>query len=149
MKLNLKFKEIVENSSKGTEAMMLDVVDCVDGLIEKLRKENPEMASDFMRESYEAVNGRHINQLLAEKMVNAMWHKDARGNVVKGEVVAHNEAERLLLDGMDAEKKEECKWDAYVAANDCKGLKRCSKSIEAVSLKAAVETGRRPCKWCH
>ena len=117
MKIGLTYKDIIRNSPKGSEAMMLDAVDCVDGLIEKLRKENPEMARDFLRDSYEAMNGRHINQLLADKMVNAMWHKDERGNVVKGEVVAPNEAERLLLDGMDAEKKEECKWDAYVAAN--------------------------------
>jgi hypothetical protein len=70
-----------------------------------------------MRDNYEAMNGRHINEWLSGEMVDKMWHRDAKGNMVRGAVVSANEAERLLLDGMDAEKKDECKWDAYVAAN--------------------------------
>ena len=31
----------------------------------------------------------------------------------------------------------------------CKGLERCSKTVEAVSVTEAIEAGRRPCKWCH
>ena len=31
----------------------------------------------------------------------------------------------------------------------CKGLDRCSKTIEAVSITEAIKDGRRPCKYCH
>lgn len=117
MKLDMTYKDIIKHSPQGSEAMMWDAVERVDNLVAKLRKENPEMARDFMRDSYEAMNGKHINEWLAGEMVDKMWHKDARGNVLRGEMVPSNEAERLLLEGMDAEKREECKWDAYVAAN--------------------------------
>lgn len=117
MKLNLKYKDIIKNSKRGNEKTMWNEVDRVDCLVAKLREENPQMARDFLKGSYEDMNGRHINEWLAEMMVNEMWHKDAKGNVVQGVIVAPIEAERLLLDSMDAEKKEKMKWDAYVAAN--------------------------------
>ena len=37
----------------------------------------------------------------------------------------------------------------YHSDQDCYGLQRCSKSIEAVSLSEAIKDGRRPCKYCH
>lgn len=37
----------------------------------------------------------------------------------------------------------------YHSDQDCYGLQRCSKSIEAVSLTEAIKEGRRPCKYCH
>jgi len=37
----------------------------------------------------------------------------------------------------------------YHSDQDCYGLQRCSKSIEAVSLTEAIKDGRRPCKYCH
>lgn len=36
----------------------------------------------------------------------------------------------------------------YHSDQDCYGLQRCSKSIEAVSLTEAIKDGRRPCKYC-
>jgi hypothetical protein len=117
MKLGMTYKDIIKHSPKGGEAMMWDAVERVDDLVAKLRKENPEMARDFLKGNYEAMNGRHINEWLAGEMVDKMWHKDVRGVVVRGAIVSASEAERLLLDGMDADKKNECKWDAYVAAN--------------------------------
>ena len=37
----------------------------------------------------------------------------------------------------------------YYSDRDCYGLQRCSKNVEVVSLKEAIEAGRRPCKYCH
>ena len=37
----------------------------------------------------------------------------------------------------------------YHKDRHCKGLERCSKTIEAVSVAEAIDAGRRPCKWCH
>lgn len=117
MKLELKYRDIIKHSEKGSEKMMWDAVDRVDCLVEKLRKSDPDTARDFLKKEYEVMNGRHINVWLAEKMVDEMWHKDAKGSTVKGELVPVAEASRMLLDGMDENKKELCKWDAYVAAN--------------------------------
>lgn len=117
MKIIMTYKDIIKHSERGSEAKMWDAVERVDCLIGELRKSDPDMARDFLKGEYEAMNGKHINEWLAEKMVNEMWHKDSKGNIIRGIIVAPIEAERLLLDGMDESKKEECKWDAYVAAN--------------------------------
>lgn len=37
----------------------------------------------------------------------------------------------------------------YHTSRNCKGLERCSKTIEAVSITEAIQAGRRPCKWCQ
>ena len=37
----------------------------------------------------------------------------------------------------------------YHTSRNCKGLERCSKTIEAVSITEAIQAGRRPCKFCH
>ena len=117
MKLNLKYKDIIKNSKRGNEKTMWNEVDRVDCLVAKLREENPQMARDFLKGSYEDMNGKHINEWLAKEMVANMWHNDPKGNAIQGEQVSQAEAARLLLDGMDAEKKEKMQWDAYVAAN--------------------------------
>lgn len=115
MKLGVTYKDIIKHSPKGNEAKMWDAVDRVDCLIEKLRKENPEMAFDFMKESYEDMNGKHINEWLAKEMVSHMYHGEGNDKVM-GEIVTPSES-MALLEGFDADKREKMKWDAYVAAN--------------------------------
>jgi hypothetical protein len=119
MKLNLTYKDIIKHSEKGSEKMMWDAVDRVDCLIEELRKSNPDMARDFLKGEYEAMNGKHINEWLAKEMVDKMWHKENNGKeekTVQGQLVTPQEAMRLL-DGYDADKQMKMQWDAYVAAN--------------------------------
>lgn len=115
MKLGLTYKDIIKHSERGSEAKMWDAVDRVDCLIEKLRKDDPEKAKEFLRGEYEAMNGKHINEWLAKEMVEKMWHEEGKGKVM-GEMVTASES-MMLLDGMEADKKEKLKWDAYVAAN--------------------------------
>ena len=115
MRLGLTYKDILKHSPRGGEAKMWDAVERVDRLIDKLREEEPEMARDFLKGEYEAMNGRHVNEWLAKEMVNNMWHYED-GKTVKGEAVTHKDA-MGLLDGMDEEKREKMQWDAYVAAN--------------------------------
>ncbi|WP_074024105.1 hypothetical protein [Gabonia massiliensis] len=38
---------------------------------------------------------------------------------------------------------------AYHKTDKCKGLRRCSTEIEAVSLKEALDMGRKACKICY
>lgn len=37
----------------------------------------------------------------------------------------------------------------YHSTNECKGLSRCSASVDAVTLKEAQDLGRRACKVCY
>lgn len=117
MELGMTYKDILKHSPKGGEAKMWEEVDRVDCLVKKLKKEDPGMARDFLKGAYESMNGKHINEWLSLEMVGKMWHVDTKGNTVQGELVTQTEAARLLLDGMETEKREKCKWDAYVAAN--------------------------------
>jgi hypothetical protein len=124
MKLGMTYKDIIKHSPKGGEAMMWDAVERVDDLVAKLRKENPEMARDFLKGNYEAMNGRHINEWLAKEMVAKMWHEvtetTREGKVkkkVSGELITPEGAMTLIDDMVDNDLEEKCKWDAYVAAN--------------------------------
>ena len=71
---------------------------------------------DILLEEYVAHNGRHFNETLAKRIVSQMWHDDASGKKVEGEVVTPSEAQVLLSD-MTEEKSKKLYWDAYVAAN--------------------------------
>ena len=111
----LKYKEMIQ-SSNGDEEKMWESVERIDGLLDVLKETNPELYRKFMEEQYINLNGHHINERLAKKMVSEMHHTDANGKVVKGEAVTLDEAKTLIAD-KTAEKQEKCKWDAYVAAN--------------------------------
>ena len=111
----LKYSELVK-SSKGDEEMMWQSVSHIEEFLEEVRKTEPEKVRKFMEAQYEAMNGEHINEWLAKKMVSKMYHTDANGNPVSGEAVTPEEAMTLIAD-KPAEKQAKCKWDAYVAAN--------------------------------
>ena len=72
---------------------------------------------DVLLSEYVATNGRHFNESLAKAVVEGMWHKDANGEIVRGELVDLRPAASVMLDGMPSEEKEKCEWDAYVGAN--------------------------------
>lgn len=114
--MRLTYKEILESSKRGNESTMWDAVERVDCHIEKLRKTEPELAREFLQNEYEALNGQHLNEKIARKMVQMMHHTDANGSTVKGEAVTPDEAMTLIAD-KEAEKRAKCKWDAYVGAN--------------------------------
>ena len=115
MKVTLNYNDIVKNAH-GDETKMLEAVSRVDKLVEEIRKVHPEKAEKFLLDEYVAVNGKHFNEAMAKKVVSEMWHEDSSKKMVEGEAVTPSEAMRLL-EGMDAEKQEKMRWDAYVAAN--------------------------------
>lgn len=39
--------------------------------------------------------------------------------------------------------------ECYHKSSDCRGLKKCSKSIKSVSLAEAKKMHRRPCGYCY
>lgn len=91
---------------------------------------------DILLDEYVEKNGHHFNESLAKRVVSGMWHEDANKKRIEGEAVSPSDAMRLL-DGMDADKREKMKWDAYVAANAFKhDLAGAMLNDEAV-MKAA------------
>lgn len=53
----------------------------------------------------------------------------------------HNEGEVYICTGPSA--------TVYHKTDECKGLLRCSRAIESISLDEAESMGRRPCKICY
>lgn len=111
----LNYKELIQ-SSQGGEDKMWESVDRVCHLLDELKDTRPEMVRKFMEKEYEALNGQHLNEWIARKMVQMMHHTATDGSTVKGEAVTPEEAMTLIAD-KPAEKQAKCKWDAYVAAN--------------------------------
>ncbi len=37
----------------------------------------------------------------------------------------------------------------YHSEIDCYGLKKCSKTVETITMEEAIKSGRKPCKYCH
>ncbi len=109
----MNYTELIR-SSYGSEEQMWDAVARVDGFLEQARKAHPGMVRDFMEQQYEAMNGKHINEWLAKKLVSEMWHTGPSGEKVMGEAVTPDEAMQLVSAYVTP---EQYKWDAYVAAN--------------------------------
>ena len=111
----MKYIDIVKSSPNGGEKKMLGSVERISDFLCKLKKEEPEMVSHFLKTEYEELNGNHINEWLANELVSRMYHTE-NGKRVDGEVVTVEEASRLL-DGMSDEMADKLEWDAYVGAN--------------------------------
>lgn len=112
----MKYFEIIK-SSYGDEKQMWDAVAKVDGFLEKIAEQHHDLVRKFKEEQYEAMNGKHINEWTAKHLVAEMWHTNADGKVVNGEIATADEATTYLLAGMPQDKRDEWIWDAYVAAN--------------------------------
>lgn len=111
----MKYFDIIK-SSYGYEKQMWDAVAKVDDFLDKVAEKHPELVRKFKQEQYEAMNGKHINEMMAMKLVADMWHTASNGKMVEGEAVTVEQSQSLLND-MDVATKTKCKWDAYVAAN--------------------------------
>ena len=147
MKDRLNYSDIVGNAqAHGTEEAMHESVRRVSDFIEQLRDEHPEEAKKFLRREYEALNGRHICDKAARLLVDAMWHteEDENGSPVRveGEIVPPEEAARLL-EGMDEEKAESLRNEAYVAANGF------AHDLHATGLQQDMILEAARCFWFH
>lgn len=111
----MNYYDIIK-SSYVYEKQMWDAVAKVDAFLDKVAEKQPCLVRKFKEEQYEAMNGKHINEWLAKQIVDEMWHTAADGKIVAGEAVTVEQSQSLLYD-MDEDKKADCKWDAYVAAN--------------------------------
>lgn len=112
----MDYKEIVKSSLHDDEKEMWNSVDRINGFLERLKEHHPEKVARFLKEEYEALNGKHLNEAAAERLVEGMYHRNTNGDVIKGEMVSLGEAVQLLA-GMEGEDAKKCQWDAYAAAN--------------------------------
>ena len=110
----MDYKDMIKTSARGGEVKMWDSIERVSTLLDELKKHNPEMVRQFFKQEYIALNGRHINEAMAHKLVDAMYHTNEDEVVIRGEAVTYDEAQ-ILLDGKD--DAEQYRYDAYVAAN--------------------------------
>lgn len=112
----MDYMELIK-SSYVNEEQMWNAIEGVSSLLEKLRESHPEEVKELMISQYEAMNGKHINEWLAKKLVADMWHTAADGkSEVYGELVSSSDAAQMIAD-WPSEKQIDWRWDAYVAAN--------------------------------
>lgn len=112
----MDYKEIVKSSLHDDENEMWKSVDRINGFLEHLKERHTEEVARFLKEEYEALNGKHLNEAAAKSLVSEMYHRTDNGEVIKGEMVYLDEAVQLLA-GMEGEDAKKCQWDAYVGAN--------------------------------
>lgn len=111
----MDYKDIVKSSFHNDENEMWNSVDRINAFLDKLKEEHPEKVKRFLKQEYEALNGRHLNEDAARTVVDAMYHTEGDKDV-RGEAVTLQEA-MTLLEGMGAAEIEATKWDAYAGAN--------------------------------
>ena len=111
----MDYKDIVKSSLHDDEKEMWGSVDRINGFLEHLKEHHPEKVKRFLKQEYEALNGRHLNEEAARNIVSNMYHTE-NGKTVRGEAVSVQDSQQLI-NGMDEEHMEACKWDAYAGAN--------------------------------
>ena len=112
----MKYIDVIKSSPNKGKVSMWSSVERISDFLSEMEKSCPDKVRWFIREEYEALNGRHLNEWLARNIVSGMHHKDRSGNVVTGEAVTFDRSQ-ALLEGMSDECREKCRWDAYVGAN--------------------------------
>jgi flagellar biosynthesis regulator FlaF len=110
----MTYSDIVKQSFAKGEDRMWKGIDRVSDFLEKQREKDPDEVRKFLKSEYIAMNGKHLNQHVAMRLVADMHHSEDV-NTVKGELVRPEAAEKELLKGEN--KGDEWYWDAYVAAN--------------------------------
>lgn len=107
----MTYSDIIKQSFAQGEDRMWKGIDRVSDFLEKMRDEHPHEVRCFLKDEYIAMNGKHFNEAVAHKVVSEMHHT-ANGKKIKGEIVSVEDAQSLVAD-----KDEQWRWDAYVAAN--------------------------------
>lgn len=110
----MNYKDMVKNAPKKSEQIMWESVEAFSDLLEKLKVSHPDMARAFLMKEHERMYGPHFDEAMARETVDGMYHKNSKGEVVKGEAVSPEDA-MVLIDGIDG--AEDMAWDAYVGAN--------------------------------
>lgn len=108
---------MVDAAVKGGsgEKAMWASIDVTNELMEMLEEKHPALYEEFMRKSYEAMNGKHYNRYFAEEDVSKLHYTDKDGKEHHGaywtiEQIKEATAEKKFPQGTTD-------WDKYVAYN--------------------------------
>lgn len=111
----MSYKELIrEYQAKGlgSEKKMWSSIDVMEEAMEKLREKDSEAYDEAMRHLHEVFCGPHYNECFARMDVAAMFHKNAKGEVVKGEHWSMEQV-AVAIKGMSIPGTNI--WDVYVA----------------------------------
>jgi hypothetical protein len=106
----MNYCDIVKQSPSGREKGMWASVDRISNYLEKMKENHPHEVKRFLKEEYIAMNGKHLNESVARKLVSDMHHSNGE-KAIRGEMISPEDAASKFG------KKEEWYWDAYAAAN--------------------------------
>ncbi|WP_293738943.1 hypothetical protein [uncultured Parabacteroides sp.] len=114
----MRYKELMKDyHSKGmvSEKKMWGAIGELDEAMECLKEKDPEKYDEAIRDLHEVFCGPHYNECFAREDVAGMHHKNAKGEVIKGE---HWNIEQVTsaIKGMSIPGNTNI-WDVYVALN--------------------------------
>ena len=114
----MRYKELMKDyHSKGmvSEKKMWEAIGELDEAMECLKEKDPEKYDEAIRDLHEVFCGPHYNECFAREDVAGMHHKNAKGEVIKGE---HWNIEQVTsaIKGMSIPGNTNI-WDVYVAFN--------------------------------
>lgn len=112
----MNYYDIIKSSYED-EKQLWDALPRVDEFLNKVAKHHPDLVYQLKEEQYEAMNGKHINEFVAKKLVSEMWHTALDGkSEVYGELISASDAAQMISDWTSKDQLK-WRWDAYVAAN--------------------------------
>lgn len=113
----MKYSEMVKRaiaSGKVSEEDMWQSVARVDGLLDKMERENPSEFWKFMRESHEDMYGPHYNREYAEYDLSKLRYTDASGNQRIGAHWTEEQVVSATANKQFPERTTTCdRWVAY------------------------------------
>ena len=114
----MRLKELVkdyQSKGLGSEKKMWLAVEALDTAMMYLKEKNPKAYDEAMRDMHEVFCGPHYNEAFALEDVACMYHKNKKGETVKGE---HWNMEQVLnaIKGLPIPGNA-TPYDVYVALN--------------------------------
>lgn len=114
----MNYKQMVDAAVKGGsgEKAMWASVEVTNELMEMLEEKHPALYEEFMRKSYEAMNGKHYNRHFAEEDVARLHYTDKDGKEHHGPYWTIEQIKEATADKKFPQGTTD--WDKYVAYNN-------------------------------
>lgn len=112
----MELYELIEKYGKGKgETVMWETTRLVSDFIKPMKEVNKKEYWNLMREVYCLMSGAHYNECFAREDVSKMYHKNSKGETIKGEHWNINQV-TAAIKGMNIPSVANI-WDVYVALN--------------------------------
>lgn len=112
----MELYELIEKYGKGKgDTVMWETTRLVSDFIKPMKEANKKEYWNLMREIYCLMSGAHYNECFAREDVSKMYHKNPKGETIKGE---HWNIDQITaaIKGMSIPSSTNI-WDVYVALN--------------------------------